>query len=136
MAFEVSLRGAELGLVKPSSSSIVNQQLEQRAKNTIKLYELDKTTTADGAADRRYILRLKAIQMAADRRVEFEKNQATVAAIVDMARTTGFFPVWFEIFSDVPSVKSALISDPQFGLDASWFDQNLNPKPRTTLDFF
>lgn len=134
MAFEVPLTGDEAGVVRPSCNVTQNPQLTQRARDTIALYELNKTTTADGAADRRYSNRMEAIQMATCRRVEFERGQATVAAILDMARTRGFFSVWFEIFSDVPEVKSALIDSAHFFLNPAWFDANRDPIPRTAND--
>lgn len=134
MAFEVPLTGDEAGVVRPSCNVTQNPQLTQRARDMIALYELNKTTTADGAADRRYLNRMAAIQMATSRRVEFEKGQATIAAILDLASKTGFFSVWFEIFSDVPEVKSALIGAPKFCLSPAWFDANSNPIPRTAHD--
>lgn len=134
LAFEVPLTGANLGLVMPRSTLSTNATLVRRAKDLINLYGLDKDTTASKAADRRFTLRLEAIQMATDRRLEYEQGQATIPAIVEMARKTGFFTVWFTVFSDVPAVKSALVNEPRFALNATWFDATLNPLPRTTHD--
>lgn len=134
LAFEVPITGQDFGIVRPRGSLSADPPLQQRAKNMIDLYALDQTETADGAADRRYIHRVEAIQMATTRRVEYEMNQATIAAIVDMARKTGFFTVWFTVFSDVPAVKSALVNAPGFGLNTAWFDAAYEPLPRTTND--
>lgn len=134
LAFEVPLTGANFGLVTPRGSLSSNALVVRRAQDTIDLYGLDKANTASGAVDRRYLLRLEAIQMATARRVEYQRGEATIPDIVEMARKTGFFTVWFTVFSDVLAVKSALVNEPDFHLDATWFDVNFNPVPRTTLD--
>ncbi|MBO0504497.1 HNH endonuclease [Aeromonas veronii] len=135
LAFEVPLHGPDVGKVQPHKNLSNNTQLQNRAKRTISLYELDKTVKSDGSSDRRFILRMKAIQMATTRYTEYAQGKTTIQAIVDMAELSGFFTVWYTVFYNIPAVKNALKNAPCFHLNNSWFDASLNPIPRTTNDF-
>ncbi|MFX1682972.1 hypothetical protein PV762_27475 [Mitsuaria sp. CC2] len=128
MAFDVPLTGPVPATVQPNGSA--SAAVATRAQALIDLYALDAVSTKDGAADIRHIERLEAVQMAATRRVEFANGKATPEAIVDMAKKSGFFSVWFKVFSNVPQVQTLLVQEPAFHLNAAWFDQNLVPVAR------
>lgn len=129
LAFYSPLNGPDAQKVIPQPNLTASQTA--RAKSTIDLYELDKVVTSDGASDTRYIERMRATQLAINRRIEYQKGLATINAIVDMAATTGFFSVWLDVFSNVTPVKEALLNAPEFKIDVNtWFDGNFNPIPR------
>ena len=133
MAFEVPLAGPHHATIQPKST-LADPTLSERARALIRLYKLDAVTTSDGAADTRYIERLEAIQMAAERRGEWAAGKATPGAIVALARKSGFFSVWFNVFSDVPEVKRLLVGEPAFAMNPAWFDGQLNPVARVPAE--
>lgn len=129
LAFYSPLSGPDAQIVIPKSGLTANQK--SRAESTIALYELDKRSTSDGDSDNRYIERIRATKLAIDRLIEYQKGQTTINAIVAMATTTGFFSVWFDVFSNITPVKQALLQAPDFKIDVTaWFDDALNPTPR------
>lgn len=111
-AFDFKINGE----IIPNTTYLNTQPQIDRAKATIGLYGLDKSVTAQGNSDDRLKDRLEAYKQAIDRYIEYSNGQATVPAIVDNARNTGFFTVWLKVFDTVPLVKSALIDCPDFHL--------------------
>lgn len=133
LAFDVPLAGGSPGTVQVNSS-LQDPVLKTRAQALIDLYALEAQSTSDGGADVRFIERMAAVHMAATRRVEYDRGQATAQAVVDMAKVSGFFSVWFKVFADVPQIKALLIAEPAFALNAAWFDANLDPLPRVQTE--
>lgn len=129
LAFDCPLAGPNAQLEVPRAGLSPGQQA--RAAATIALYQLDQRSTATGDSDNRYVERQKATKMAIDRRLEYVDGKATIAAIVDMAQTSGFFSVWLAVFADLAPVRLALLHAPDYKIDVgAWFDAQLNPVPR------
>ncbi len=102
------------GLTHPHRA--LNPQDQARAQRTIDLYKLDAANTSTGDVDQRHRLRLAALRIAIDRKIEFEKGICTVSAIVDSAVLSGFFAVWYTVFQHTIAVRDALIDSPAFCL--------------------
>lgn len=131
--FDVSLAG----VITPNTFFLSNIADINRANNTIALYGLDKTHTSTGNSDDRLVERLEAFYFAIERLKEFTTGiNASVDVIVDLAKTKGFFSVWLKVFENVPSVRTALISCPDFHLaNTNCFDSTLQLQNRTSNDF-
>lgn len=110
MAFDFKITGE----IIPNTTYLNSPDQIARARATIDLYGLDKAVTAQGNSDDRLMDRVEAIKQAIDRLIEYSTGTATIAAIVDNAKNTGFFSVWLRIFSTKPLVKAALINEPDF----------------------
>ncbi|CAN5441347.1 hypothetical protein BH09BAC1_BH09BAC1_13400 [soil metagenome] len=131
MAFKPSLTG-----VIEINQHYVNlpPQIE-RAQNLIDIYQLDAIVGPGGGLDIRFAQRLRALNMAIERKRERANNTATIAAIIDMATTTGFLSIWLMVFDDIQDVKQALINCPVFHLaETNCFDVNYNLVPRIAGD--
>jgi len=127
MAFDFRLTGE----IIPNPTYLTTKLQIDRANATIDLYGLAKTVTAQGNSDDRLMNRLEAFKQAIDRYIEFAQGQATIQAIVDNAKNTGFFSVWLKVFDSVPAVKSALIDCPDFHLaTTNCFNAAYQPIPR------
>ncbi|XBS68610.1 hypothetical protein ABK905_18415 [Acerihabitans sp. KWT182] len=129
LAFHTPLAG-ENALVVNAHPALSPAQ-KQKADATIKLYALDKITTAAGDSDRRYLERKQTISMALERLQEYADKRASTAAIVDLAVSRGFFSLWLDIFHGYPEVVRALLdAQPFCQRNAAWFGENLEPLPR------
>lgn len=130
LAFDMDLT---TGFIIPRAG--LTHEDTQRVRQLITLYGLNKVRNANGASDPRYLERISALYLAVKRRIEYDRGQATVAAIVDMAKTKGFFTVWLKIFEDVPNVRAALIQCQEFKVPLNdCFDSALKPKRRSAND--
>ena len=130
LAFDLDLT---TGLVTPRTG--LNPANRQRVLRLIELYGLNKRSNASGASDPRYLERVSALYLAVTRRVEYNNGQATPAAIVDLAKTKGFFTVWLKVFGDVPEIKEALINCREFKVPvAECFGPGFVLKNRTAAD--
>lgn len=131
MAFDFKISGE----IIPNTAYLKNQPQIDRANSTIKLYGLDKTVTAQGNSDDRLLERMEAYKQAIDRLLEYADGDATINAIVDSAKNTGFFSVWLKVFDGEPAVRTALINCPQFHLaTTNCFDAALQLQQRTPTD--
>lgn len=123
------------GIAIPNTTYLTNPDQLRRANATIQLYGLDKTITATGDSDTRLIERLKAFKMAIDRKIEYAQGQATEPAILDMAKTTGFFSIWLKVFNNVPAIRTAIIQCPEFHqANTNCFDAAFQLQNRTATD--
>lgn len=130
MAFDFRITGE----IIPNTTYLTLQPQIDRANATIDLYGLDKTVTAQGNSDDRLIDRLEAYKQAIDRYVEYSTGLATVNAIVDNAKNTGFFSVWLKVFDSIPPVKMALINCPDFHMaTTNCFNAVYQPIPRNPV---
>lgn len=130
MAFDFKITGE----IIPNTTYLTTQPQIDRVNATIDLYGLDKTVTAQGNSDDRLKDRLEAYKQAIDRYIEYSNGQATVAAIVDNAKNTGFFSVWLKVFDTVAVVKAALIDCPDFHLaSTNCFNAAYQPIDRNPL---
>ncbi|MFT5913915.1 MAG: hypothetical protein ACJAWV_000901 [Flammeovirgaceae bacterium] len=118
------------GIVKLKNN--LNKEHKIRGQNLIDLYGLDKKVTSTGDSDTRLIERLTAIKMAIDRKRELAKGVATIQCVVDMAKTTGFFSVWYQIFIKNPDIIDALVNESAFKLSGTnCFDSDNKLTSRT-----
>ena len=131
-AFEYSFSGK----VYPNLHHLRTVSQVTRAQNLIDLYGLNKEKNAAGESDNRWLERAEAIVLATKRRVEYETNiNRSINAIVDLAKTKGFFSIWLKVFDDIPPIRTALIHCPDFHLNATdCFDINLQFQNRTSTD--
>ncbi len=116
----------------PSNDALVNPL---KAKETIDLTALAELKDDRGkASDLRWNLRHDAWISAATS----ERNwrdfghlypDEFLEDLLQKAKATGFFSIWFNVFQDVPSVRHALIQAFP-GTAQNCFDQNANPLPR------
>lgn len=107
------------GEIIPNINYLNTKPQIDRANATINLYGLDKTVTAQGNSDDRLKDRLEAYKQAIDRLIEYTNGVATIPAIIDNAKNTGFFSVWLKVFSGALLVKTALIDCVDFHLAAT-----------------
>lgn len=107
---------------------------KERAQRLINLYKLNESTTDDGAMDQRHRMRTKAFTFASRRLEEYLNGKCTIQAIVDSAVSSGFFSLWYQVFSNHPPVLRALIEEPEFYLDLAWFDAILMPVARNAVN--
>jgi len=129
LAFHTPLVGHNALVVNAHPS--LSPPQKQKADATIKLYALDKTATATGDSDRRYLERKQTISMALERLEEYANNQVSLSAIVDLAVSRGFFSLWLDIFRGYPKVVHALLDAQPFCQNkTSWFSATLDPLPR------
>ena len=127
MAFDFRITGE----IIPNRTYLTTKPQIDRANATIDLYGLDKVVTAQGNSDDRLKDRLEAYKQAIDRFIEFSNSKASVHAIVDNAKNTGFFSVWLKVFNSVPNVKAALIDCLDFHLATTYcFNSTYQPIPR------
>lgn len=124
------------GVIVPNATHLTAPGDITRANNTIALYGLDKTTTSTGSSDSRLIERLEALYFAIERLNEYTTGvNQSIPAIVDLAKTKGFFSVWLKVFDGVPAVRTALINCPDFHLaTTNCFDATLQLQNRTATD--
>lgn len=102
------------GSVRPKSDlSSYDQECAQR---TIALYCLDAEVTANGNQDQRRLERLETIKIAIDLLLDFQRGKVEIRAIVDVARSRGFFSIWYSLFYHNPEVRKALVEAPDFHL--------------------
>jgi hypothetical protein len=124
------------GIITYNATHLTTPPEIGRANNTIALYGLDKTTTSNGDSDSRLIERLEAYFFAIQRLNEYTTGvNNSIDAIVDLAKTKGFFSVWLKVFDGVPAVRTALINCPDFHLaTTNCFDATLQLQNRTAID--
>lgn len=124
------------GIIVPNNLYLLTPPEITRATNTISLYGLDKVVTSTGDSDSRLIERLEAYKFAIDRLIEFTSGiNNSVDAIIDLAKTKGFFSIWLKVFDNIPVVRTALINCPDFHLaSTNCFDASLQLQNRTATD--
>lgn len=87
---------------------------QQKAADTIQLCKLAQLTYNKRATDLRWKYRYEALVTAQLWRTNWNNWGNAVAEFIGLlitaAQGKGFFSIWFDIFHDVPSVKSALIN--------------------------
>ena len=112
----------------------LNPHQQERAQRLIGLYKLNESTTDDGAIDQRHRMRIKAFTFATRRLEEYLGGKCSIQAVIDNAVSSGFFSLWYQIFSSQPLVLRALIDEPDFYLDSAWFDAALIPVARSAIN--
>lgn len=100
------------GLVQVHSSLNQNSKEYQRAKNLIDLVGLDKRPGHNKykSKDKRWQRRDIAWQKATRYKEKFENNKTDIETIIDLAKSKGFFSIWFTVFQNHSEVKLALIN--------------------------
>ena len=106
-----------------------------------KLFDLVKLNhiPQKGEKDRRFGKRMEVYKMAKDSLHDWAKMKnepEEVASVmkkstVNLARYSGFFPVWMEVFSEEPEILTALIKAFP-GTEAGYYDENGHVKDRLT----
>jgi hypothetical protein len=81
---------------------------EKKGENLIALYKLDAITTKEGNKDKRFQARLETLFCAIERLIEYRNGKATISAILDLAKSKGFFSIWVKVFKGFPEVLEAL----------------------------
>jgi hypothetical protein len=79
-------------------------------------------------------MRLKAFSFATRCLQKYSLQKCTVDGIVDLAVSSGFFSVWYQVFQSYPAVIRALIGLPEFFLEPTWFDVDGKPCAPSVLD--
>jgi len=108
---------------------------EEKAKVTafINLIGLDRNPGHPNysSKDDRWEYRRRAYDYAQDCLNDYQNSQISLKSIINLAKTTGFFSVWFTIFHAHDDVRRELITAFS-GTAASCFDSNnhYNPIPR------
>ena len=106
-----------------------------------KLFDLVKLShiPQKGEKDRRFGKRMEVYKMAKDSLHDWTKMKnepEEVASVmkkstVNLARYSGFFPVWMEVFSEEPEILTALIKAFP-GTEAGYYDENGHVKDKLT----
>ncbi len=104
---------------------------KRKAQGTLKLVGLQKYPDTDSASDRRWINRTEAFQKALRAKQQLADATAldaripTMTLLIDLATATGFFSVWFSVFSDQLDVLGKLLAAFP-GTDHASFDSRQN----------
>jgi len=114
--------------------------LQEKAQRTIELCKLDRDTTqnADQVTDLRWKFRYETFISALYWRTQWdqwghERANAFLELLITVAKSTGFWSVWFDIFQDVRQVRQALVE--QFpGTARNCFDDGFIPVTRNPGD--
>ena len=92
------------------------QKLKSKAVNLFGLIQLDHVPISPKDKDRRYSHRSEARNCALDNRAGWEKVKQSkekdiyLKQIGQLAKATGFFSTWMEVFQNEPEVRDLLIS--------------------------
>jgi hypothetical protein len=122
LAFDISKTGSiivKMGL---------NNKQTVKAQETINLYGLDKYVDSNGGIESRYEARLNAISQALEAIEDYNRQQITLNGVIRNAKSSGFWSVWFTIFTQ-PEVRKVLIE--YFNGTADCFDTTNNYLPMT-----
>lgn len=141
LAFEtrnVSYRNKNACIITVKSGLTPAQAI--KGQNTVNLCQLDKVVVTPRATDLRWKYRFEALQMAKYWRNEWNDWGKTTPAFLKLLQTAaiskGFFMVWYEVFSDVPTVVKALLEAfPNTAVDCFDEQQGYGLKRRNPVDF-
>lgn len=108
---------------------------KEKIASFIQLVGLDRIPNHKNysVADDRWENRYETYNKAERQLMKYEKGETDLENIIALAKSHGFFAVWFSIFQAHPEVKKALINA-FVGTAKDAFDQNFNPIPRTQND--
>jgi len=85
--------------------------------------------------DDRWETRMRVWETAVRYAAYYESELIKDEIIIDYAKSSGFWSVWFQVFKNFPEIKRLLIQHFP-GTDANSFDENLNPitRPKPNTD--
>jgi uncharacterized protein (TIGR02646 family) len=125
----------EGGVVK-IKDNLPEEQLT-KTRNFIDLTGIDRDPSHDLYSDNddRWETRMRVWDTACQFAADYKNELIRLERIIDMAKYSGFWSVWFHAFSSYPEVKRKLIQHFP-GTDANSFDENLNPitRPQPNTD--
>jgi uncharacterized protein (TIGR02646 family) len=117
------------GFAKVHPNLIANPKESEKAKTLIELVGLDKRPGHNEykPKDKRWQRRDVAWQKAIRYEKKFQNKETDIETIIDLAKSKGFFSVWFTVFENHSEVRLALI-DSFKGTAKECFDNEGNPK--------
>lgn len=99
-----------------------------RAQNLYDIVCLGRDNTDATPKDYRWLRRYEAWNKATDAKTKFEAGKWSEDDVIDLAKITGYWSVWFTVFAGIDAILSRLISD-FAGTCPSCFDPNDHYKP-------
>jgi uncharacterized protein (TIGR02646 family) len=129
----ISINYLEGGLVV-INSNLKNKE-QSNAQALIDLVGLDKRPGHPNHSnkDKRWSRRREAWELATRYLRLFQKEQVQIDIIVDLAKATGFFSIWFTVFAHHSNIRQNLISSFK-GTTVDCFDINCLPIARNPLN--
>jgi len=127
----LSIHYGQGGLVQVHPNLVVGSAEYKKAKALIDLVGLDKCPAKLG--DNRWRRRDIVWQLAMRFEDKYRQTKTTVEDIIELAKSRGFFSIWFTVFKNYPKVRQALIQN-FAGTALECFDpqNNYNPIPRNS----
>jgi len=125
----LSIHYGQGGLIRIHPNLVVDSPEYKKAKALIELVGLDKCPAKLG--DNRWRRRDIVWQLAMRFEDKYRQTKTTVEDIIELAKSRGFFSIWFTVFKNHPNVRAALIQN-FVGTTVGCFDpqNNYNPIPR------